>query len=485
MGVFKLNKQGVHVIAIVGAGFCGAITAINLVRLAREHDHAVQIVLIDAHASHGKGLAYSTEDDNFVLNVPIGNMSAFPDKPDDFLQYCVNVDASLLPGSFIFRRLYGEYIEERLNQARSEHSGQLVEVQNIVTGIHRKNGLFELSMGSGPALVAETVILAFGHFPPRSMAEIFGNGAKIVGATQDNFSDNPWDTGALNRLPVDQDVMIVGTGHTAIDTLFRLVSCPSARKVYLLSRHGLLPNGHRKADEFRKMPALAKVVETAVRRVLADGPKVRTLFSTIRRLAQQHIAQGGDWREVINNMRPMTPEIWQRLPDIERARFLRHIVCVWDVLRHRLSPMAMRRLDGLLASNRVEVIAGRVMRLDPDPIGVGLCATLKLRGKSQICNLKLGSLVNCSGPTYDIDRVDNPLVQQLRSAGVLRRDAMKIGFDVDDDYRCCTLPNLHYIGPMLKAKYWEAIAVPELRVHAFNLAKIVLLQRQAGFCHLK
>jgi uncharacterized NAD(P)/FAD-binding protein YdhS len=483
--VFKLNKQGVHVIAIVGAGFCGAITAINLLRLAREHGQAVQIVLIDAHASHGKGLAYSTEDDNLVLNVPIGNMSAFPDKPDDFLQYCVSIDASLLPGSFIFRRLYGEYLEARLNQARAGHSGQLVEIQNVVTGIQSQKGIFELSLESSPALAADTVILAFGHFPPRPMAEIFGNGAKVVGTSQDNCSDNPWDTDALNRLPVDQDVMIVGTGHTAIDTLFRLVSSPSGRTIYLLSRHGLLPNGHRKADEFRKIPTFAKVVESAVRRVLADGPEVRTLFSTIRQLAQQHVAQGGDWRDVINNLRPMTPEIWQSLPDTERARFLRHVVCVWDVLRHRLSPMAMRRLDGLIASKRVEVIAGRVMRLETDPTGIGLCATLKLRGTSKFRKLTLGSVVNCSGPTYDIDRVDNPLVQQLRCAGVLRRDAMKIGFGVDDDYRCSTLPNLHYIGPMLKAKYWEAIAVPELRVHAFNLAKAVLLPHQVGFSHLQ
>jgi uncharacterized NAD(P)/FAD-binding protein YdhS len=31
--------------------------------------------------------------------------------------------------------------------------------------------------------------------------------------------------------------------------------------------------------------------------------------------------------------------------------------------------------------------------------------------------------------------------------------------------------NLYYIGPMLKARYWEAIAVPELREHVYQLAK--------------
>jgi uncharacterized NAD(P)/FAD-binding protein YdhS len=33
--------------------------------------------------------------------------------------------------------------------------------------------------------------------------------------------------------------------------------------------------------------------------------------------------------------------------------------------------------------------------------------------------------------------------------------------------------NLFYVGPALKASYWEAIAVPELRVHTRHLAEIL------------
>jgi uncharacterized NAD(P)/FAD-binding protein YdhS len=34
---------------------------------------------------------------------------------------------------------------------------------------------------------------------------------------------------------------------------------------------------------------------------------------------------------------------------------------------------------------------------------------------------------------------------------------------------------LFYIGPMLKAKYWEAIAVPELRGHVSRLVEKSLI----------
>jgi uncharacterized NAD(P)/FAD-binding protein YdhS len=55
---------------------------------------------------------------------------------------------------------------------------------------------------------------------------------------------------------------------------------------------------------------------------------------------------------------------------------------------------------------------------------------------------------------------------------------LKLGLDVDADYRVIgrggtAAPDVYYIGPMLKARYWEAIAIPELRGHAVKLARIL------------
>jgi uncharacterized NAD(P)/FAD-binding protein YdhS len=49
---------------------------------------------------------------------------------------------------------------------------------------------------------------------------------------------------------------------------------------------------------------------------------------------------------------------------------------------------------------------------------------------------------------------------------------------VDPDYRVLdregqASARLYYIGPLLKARDWEATAVPELRVHAQRLAKVL------------
>ena len=67
---------------------------------------------------------------------------------------------------------------------------------------------------------------------------------------------------------------------------------------------------------------------------------------------------------------------------------------------------------------------------------------------------------------------------QLRNEGYLKQDANKLGFEVNARYQVINFQgrparNLFYIGPMLKARYWEAIAVPELRAHTRHLAEIL------------
>ena len=84
-------------------------------------------------------------------------------------------------------------------------------------------------------------------------------------------------------------------------------------------------------------------------------------------------------------------------------------------------------------------------------------------------------VINCTGPTYDIHRTGSELVTYLADQKFLRQDEVKIGFQIGSDYTVNSdYPNLYYVGPMLKATYWEAIAVPELRAHSAKLAASIL-----------
>jgi uncharacterized NAD(P)/FAD-binding protein YdhS len=451
-------------IAIVGAGFSGAITAINLLRATKT---PIKVMLIDAVRADAKGLAYSTFDDNFVLNVPAQNMSAFPDSLDDFAEYCNAEDSALVSASFVSRRIYGEYLKHHLVSATQAYPDDLILLKERVVALSKAGYGYQLHCASGRLLDAHTIVLAFGHFAPKPLDELFPSkidpNALIV--------NNPWHIHAIDNVSRDKDVLIVGTGHTAIDTLFRLETAVADRRVLMFSRHGLYPHGHRPIGEFHKDLALQTMVQDKVLNALARTHSVHKVMQAVRHLISDLDV---NWRDVINALRPITPQIWQNLPPTERARFLRHIVPYWDVARHRLSPLAIKRLTSSVVEGRTRIGAYSIQKIEAQKDGV-ISVSARCRYTNNLESFKVGAVINCSGPTYDITKTGNELVSFLFNNGILCQDDMKLGFRVGADYSTSPkYPHLYYVGPMLKATYWEAIAVPELRVHSARLAQTIL-----------
>jgi uncharacterized NAD(P)/FAD-binding protein YdhS len=98
------------------------------------------------------------------------------------------------------------------------------------------------------------------------------------------------------------------------------------------------------------------------------------------------------------------------------------------------------------------------------------------RGASRTRAWLVDRIINCTGPECRARRVADPLVQSLLSSGIIRADALSLGIDVADDGRPISrdgapVDRLHYLGPWLRARDWEATAVPELREFAAALAR--------------
>jgi uncharacterized NAD(P)/FAD-binding protein YdhS len=74
-------------------------------------------------------------------------------------------------------------------------------------------------------------------------------------------------------------------------------------------------------------------------------------------------AHGTPWQSIINGIRPALVEIWQRLPILEQARFLRHLRPFWEAHRHRLPVEVHRRVQAELAAGRAMLVQGRVTQM--------------------------------------------------------------------------------------------------------------------------
>jgi uncharacterized NAD(P)/FAD-binding protein YdhS len=460
-------------VVIIGAGFSGAMTAVQLMRRART---PLRIVLVNKSGRMARGLAYGTRSPFHLLNVPAGNMSALPDSPNDFVEFCRWADPDVAPHSFVPRMLYGAYLEALLSRTESEGNGRAHTVLEHLTGevldLERvetdTSSTVRLTLDDGRQLECDTVVLAFGHFLPRDILpraalDAFGN----------RYVADPWVGEPLQGIPRHADVLLVGSGLTALDVTISLNRLGHTGRITCVSRRGLMPRGHRVGGA----PATGRLDGASL--AAAMGTTLRRQLRTLRTAMAQASARGEDWRDVIGALRPHTPALWRALDFADRRRFLRHVRPYWDVLRHRCAPEALQLLEELQRAGRFDTLAGRIRtaRVAADDGRPEL--TINLRGPGEPWTRRFDFVINCTGPGSDLTRSAIPLLEQLLQQGRLKPDPLGLGLAVDDCYAVLNgdgtpQPWLRYIGPMLKARDWEAVAVPELRVHAQRLAAELL-----------
>lgn len=435
-------------VAVVGGGFSGLLTALHL--LAR--DPEVVVRLVEKADRFGLGRAYAAANGRQLLNVRAANMSAFPDRPDDFIDWLTGNGGG---EGFVSRARYGEYLQALLRQtlgAGGEAARRLLLEKDEVVDLSPCAGRFQVQLALGRRLAADAVVLATGLGGPSRFRERPGLWPPVAIA-------DPWtlDPGAAPA----GDILLIGSGLTMVDVVLAL-DRPD-RRFLAISRHGLLPEAHEVATA-EPLPA-------------ADLRSPRLVMRALR----AHAARVG-WRSAVDGIRPLTPAIWRGWTMDERRRFLRHARAWWDVRRHRMAPEVAERIAAMLADGRLRVAAGRLTRLEPSLDGVA--AQIRPRGAMVAFEGSFSAVVDCTGLSGDLD--DSILLRNLRGRGLVRPDQLRLGLDVDDAFRPLSArgqptPGLFAIGPLTRAARWETVAVPDLRSQTAEVASgaITHLRRDA------
>lgn len=454
-------SRPLRTIAIVGGGFCGA-TLVSLL-LRNPPAGPTRIVLLERGPRIARGVAYASRDYPYLLNVPASRMSADLDDPLEFLRFAQRRSRDAGPQDFLPRAWYGDYLEERLTVAQlSAPPGvRLDVVHSTATAIQRaaRDAPLRVALADGPDLYADQVVLAIGNPPPAPFAP-----ARLLDG-HDAYVGDPWTAPA--RVGGRERVLLIGTGLTMVDVVTAATSAAGGGVFHAISRHGLIPPQQTafRADAF---PGDGTPV------MLAAAPSPLRMLRAVRALARDAEAAGGDWREAIAFVRSVAPTLWQRMSEGDRRRFLRHARPYWDVHRHRLPAEALARITHLRRSARLQVHAGRIQSLQP--VTDGIRVAWRPRGGTTNRELIVDRVVNCTGPDYDVTRSRDPLIRGLVRDGLMVPDGLGLGMRTGAhgavvDAQGWHGPNLHYLGPMLRADHWEATAAAELAVHAARLAQ--------------
>jgi uncharacterized NAD(P)/FAD-binding protein YdhS len=472
-------EEAVPTVVVVGGGFSGSVTAAQILSRAGRTSTPVRVVLVERRGAIGDGVAYSTRDSAHLLNVPAGRMSAWPDRPNDFVEWAARRYGNASPADFLPRQWYGEYLRELVQSAAREavDAAQTAVVFDEVRRVDRHPvGGWMVHLARGNSLRAEAVVLAIGHRPPSDPVGRHWTGPRT------RFIADPSRPFAASVVGPEEPVVILGSGLTAVDTVLSLAQPARRAPITLVSRHGFLPHAHA------VVPVAPADLEPLVAELIATpgGLMARKLLRALRQMAGAVVAAGGDWRSVVDGLRPHTATLWQELPSVERRRFLAQLRPFWEVHRHRMPAPVADRFRELLDRGAVRVIAGRVESVHAAGNDVQLF--LRERAHGRRVKERAGWVINCTGPMPSNCAESNPVVASLLVSGLLRQDELALGVETTSDGNAIdaegrTVHDLFVVGTLRKPGLWESTAVPELRNQAAAAAEGVLMRvLHALFC---
>lgn len=423
---------------VVGGGFSGALQALNLVEAG-----VPRVTLIERSGMPGRGVAYGAAGEEHLLNVRAPGMSALPDDPDHFSRWLEARGDD--PDGFAQRRVYGAYVTQLLARASERICILSGEALDVVRGPSGETVLLR----GGDEISADAVVLAVGNLAPADIPA-------LSGAPEGVYVADPWSADVAAGLEADDAVLLIGTGLTAVDVGQTLDREGFKGRIVALSRRGLSPRAHAERAE---IPAAE-----------ADVPAHCAGLLRQVRLAARTIG----WRAAVDQLRPITQQLWASASATERRRFLRHLRPWWDVHRHRIAPSIAERLDQMQEEGRLHLAAGKIVSVEPS--GGQALIRWRPRGGEADQSLVARRIVNCTGPEANIVRAGEPLLDNLIAGGRIRPDVCRIGIDVDPG--CGTIggageisESLFAIGPMTRGAFWEIVAVPDIRVQVQALAR--------------
>jgi uncharacterized NAD(P)/FAD-binding protein YdhS len=451
-------------IVVVGGGFSGAMSAVNIARLS---ELPVHVAVIDDQRAVGRGVAYRVRRPEYLLNVAARNMSAFPNEPDHFLQWLrtrsefETTPEIELRERFVARQIYGDYLRS-IVQHHLQSPGEVAPASSeFVIGeavdVEPLKGGCLVRLADGSAVEADRVVLATGNEAPAPLP-----GAEEL-ADHPAWVGNPWQAWEQRLPPHDGSILILGTGLTAVDAIITLRALGWLGSIHAISRHGWFPHAHFRGIEYPEFPP-------------ADVDLAALGLAQLLALIQEHCTalheRDANPAIIVDKLRPHTQHIWSGFSRDERLTFAKEHAARWNVFRHRIAPDIHAQITSSQLTGQLQVHARGIVKLAAaqDRIRIELDGHKSLDGDL---------VINATGPSTKFSGTRSVLLQNLLRRGAIAPDVTDMGIHVDSDHTVldgtgARSPWLLALGPMLRGTYWETIAVPELRVQARRVAETLL-----------
>lgn len=427
-------------IAIIGAGASGTILVNQLIeKISSNTNQKFSIFLIEKSGDFGPGLAYSTPLASHILNMRAETLGISHNNPGHFAEWLKEKKTSFPDDSisntdpaYPPRKVYGEYIkgvlESTLNRA-SSISSDVELIKGEAVDIIHKGDVIDISLADGSVISSDYTVLSPGNFSSAFLDELKG----VKG-----YIPYPWPaTQILETVPREDPVCILGTGLSAIDTLFTLLENDHKGKIRFLSRRGFLPKVQGDFNNYK----LKNLNLESIEMLLKENGSILPL-NTVKNLLFKEIedAEGKtvDWlrvfnpdgsvsailekdikkaehgiipyQRVLNTLGPLTGKIWKHLSVDDRSRFDRELKTLWTVYRHPMPLVNARKIHDSIKSGQLDIESGCMCVRTCGDKGFEIDVSTRF-GVPYV--IKTPFIINATGQGLDVSKFDSDLIKRL------------------------------------------------------------------------
>ena len=380
--------------------------------------------MIEGATSLGRGVAYGSHHPLNLLNVRARDLSIRAGQPAHFLNWAFRQldqgenQADLheaLAHTFLPRQLFGEYVRQRLFEAVERRPDVAFTVVTATAlDVTSDNGRYRIELDRAESVAVDVVILATAY----GLQRPYSTGAL-----------GPFEIVPAERSAAASSMVLIGSGLTMVDVLLGARRDGFQGKAIVISRRGQLPRAH--------------------------APKG---------VVPQQVA-------IPHSKRVSLQDIWQGLPPVEQARFLRHLRPFWDAHRHRLPMEVHGRIRAEFNRGRAILLRGSVR--DVIRVGDKFVVKLRKRGARSLEMIETDLAYDCAGFKPDLDQ---PLIRSLFARRLARADQHRLGLAVERNGQVKgegrgIVDSLFAIGPLCQGTLWEITAVPEIVAQADQTAQ--------------
>ena len=370
--------QDKNKLVIIGDGFAAAVSAIHLLRKGIPAD---ALTIIGA-GSLGKGNAYGCVSPSFRLNVREDLPIVFSEDPLHFARWAeANIDdpeAKTSAGFFYRRADFGRYVAELI--AAEVGFEKIQRIASKATRLNQAHdGLWKLGTADGGLFYAEKVIIATGNSPPTWPCPIKSELGEQI---DPRLIENPWTGQYLAAIQLEEHVVLLGGGLTALDAIYALAEQGHRGLITIVGPRPLFPPtqaqwSRQKQPNWPKKLSPAKLVRF-MRQYLPSAPTTST-----------------EWQCAWEELRPNLNAIWQQLTPHQRQSLFKRLGWAWSLYRFRASPQTIKAYEQLRANHQIQFAVGRAKQVERSKGTI----TVQLNNGQRI---QADRIVNCTGVGPDL-----------------------------------------------------------------------------------